>query len=158
MKLRMPLFIIVVAFMAVIAIAMSAHAFNLWEDVQQQTQWTLGSSVEAGTAVAIRHDDSLNLKAGQFVGSALAQISNYRMLSLWAGGNFIPQDGGTLKAQDAVKIGFNLGYLFKDFANQPPDIIKNLVVGPSISTSLVSTPHVVIPWFDINYQFGGAAK
>lgn len=139
--------------------AQSAFAFNLWEDVQQNTQWTLGSSVEAGTAVALRSDESLGLKAGQFTGSALASVSNYRMLNLAAGGTFIPQNNGNnLKATETVKVGLNLGYVFKGFANQPPALIKSLVIGPSISMPIWTTPHVVIPWFDINYAFGGSSN
>jgi hypothetical protein len=154
MKLRSPLFIIVVAFMFVMGFIPKLFAFNLWSDIQTQTQWTLGSSVQAGTAIAMRHDDSTGVKAGQFVGSALASISNYRFLNLSAGGNFIPQANGTMRALDTAKLGINLAYIFKGFVNQPPAAISNLVIGPSLSTSLVTTPHVVIPFFDINYSFG----
>lgn len=150
---------LIVVFIAVLlAGPRFAFAFNLWEDVQKETQWTLGSSVAAGTSVALRHDDSSGLQGGEFVGSALAQVSSYRFLSLWGGGTFIPQADKSLKAVDTVKVGFNLAYLFKGFANQPPEFIKNLVVGPSLTMPLFTTPHVVIPFFDLNYQFGGAAK
>lgn len=133
----------------------NALAFNLWDDLEEQTQWTLGSSVAAGTAVAMRHENSLDLKAGQFIGSALAQFANYRMFSVWAGGNFIPREDKTLKAIETAKIGINLGYLLRGFSNQPPTIIQNLVFGPSLSMPIWTTPHVVIPFFDINYAFGG---
>lgn len=132
-----------------------SFAFNLWTDVEQQTQWTLGSSVAGGTAMALRHDDASGLKAGQFVGSALAQVANYRLLSLWAGGNFIPQSDHTLKAIETAKVGINLGYLLKGFKNQPPEIIKNLVFGPSLTMPIWTTPHTVIPFFDLNYAFAG---
>jgi hypothetical protein len=158
MRLRLPVFVIFVAIMAMLAIGEQAFAFDLWQDVQQQTQWTLGSSVEAGTAVALRSDASTNVKGGQFIGSALASIANYRFLNVSAGGNFIPQPNGTLRALDTGKLGINLAYIFKGFVNQPPAMLTNLVIGPSLSTSLVSTPHVVIPFFDINYSFGGATK
>lgn len=132
-----------------------AAAFNLWDDIKLQTQWTLGSAVAAGTSIAMRSDSSSGLKAGQFVGSALAQISNYRMLSLWGGGTFVPQADRSLKAVESAKIGINLGYLFKGFTNPPPALIQNLVVGPSLSMPIWTTPHVVIPFFDANYAFGG---
>lgn len=142
---------------AVCLLSVRGFAFNLWTDIEQNTQWTLGSSVQAGTAVAMRSDASTNVQAGQFVGSALASIADYRFLDLSAGGTFIPQPTGGLKALDTAKIGINLGYLLKGFTNQPPDVIKNLVFGPSLTTTLVSTPHVFIPFFDINYAWGGSS-
>lgn len=157
MKMRLPLFIIIVVAMFVAALVVPVHAFNLIQDIDKNTQWTLGSSVNAGTSIVLRHDDSVNARAGQFVGSALASVANYRMLNLSAGGTFIPQPGGDLKALDTAKVGLNLAYVFQNFANQPPAIIKNLVVGPALATSIVTTPHVVIPTFDINYAFGGTA-
>lgn len=136
-------------------VANPAFGWNLWTDIEQQTQWTLGSSVAAGTAMALRHDDASGLKAGQFVGSALAQVGNYRMLSLWAGGNFIPQADRSLKAIETAKVGLNFGYLLQGFKNQPPDLIKNLVFGPSLTMPIWTTPHTIIPFLDANYAFGG---
>lgn len=153
MKLRSPLFIFVVVAMVLASLAMSAHAFNLLTDIQQQTQWTLGSAVDAGTAVVLRKADAYNAVGGQYVGSALASIANYRMVSVSAGGTFFPQGDGTLKAVDTAKVGLNLSYIFSGFLNQPPAILKNLVVGPSVAMSMVSTPHVLVPLIDINYQF-----
>lgn len=155
MKMRMPWLIVALAAMAVIWGLERAFAFNLWRDIETETQWTLGSSVAAGTAVALKNEDSLNIRGGQFIGSALAQISNYRMLSVWAGGNFIPRGDNGLRAVDTGKIGLNLGYFFKNFVNQPPDLIKNLVIGPSLSTSIWTTPHVFVPFVDCNFAFGG---
>lgn len=135
-----------------------ASAFNLWTDVQQNTQWTLGSQVEAGTSVALRSADAYNVKAGQFVGSALASISNYRFLNLSAGGTSITQPDGSTKLLDTAKLGLNLGYILKGFSNQPPALLQNLVFGPTLSTTLVTTPHVIVPMFNLNYSFGGTAK
>lgn len=132
-----------------------AAAFNIWTDIEEQTQWTIGSSVEAGTAIAMRSDESSGLKAGQFVGSALASVASYRMFSLAAGGNFIPQPDKSLRAIETAKVGLNLGYIFKNFTNQPPAFIKNLVIGPSLTMPIWTTPHVVIPFFDVNFAFGG---
>lgn len=135
----------------------SAHAFNLWHDVQQNTQWTLGSNAAAGTAMAMKSNDSWGIKAGQFVPSALAQVAQYRFLSGWWGVNEIPQADGTQKLRDTAKIGFNVAYIFTGFVNQPPDLIKRLVVGPSVSMNLIASPRVVVPFFDVNYQFGAVA-
>lgn len=135
-----------------------AAAFDLWSDVKAQTQWTLGSSVAAGSAVAFRSDESLGVKGGQFIGSALAQIASYRMFSVWAGGNFIPQADHSLKAIETGKVGLNLGYFLQGFTNKPPDVLSNLVVGPSLMMPLWTTPHVVVPFLDINYRFGAVDK
>ena len=136
------------------SIVVPCYGFNLLTDIQQNTQWTLGSAVETGTAVALRSDSSTNIKGGEFVGSALASLANYRFLNLSAGGTFIPQQDGSLKAFDTGKIGINLGYFLKGFTNQAPAIIQNMVFGPSLATTLVTTPHIFIRMFDINYTFG----
>lgn len=134
----------------------NVSAFNLWEDIQKETQWTLGSVAAAGTAVALKDEDSLGLHAGDLVASGLASISQYRMFSLWYGGNVIP-NGGDTRLVDTAKVGLNLGYFLTGFTNQPPALIKNLVIGPSISYSLIATPRVLIPFFDVNYKFSGGS-
>lgn len=135
-----------------------ASAFNPWEDIQAETQWDLGHSVAAGTAVALKSNDTYGVKAGQFVGSALAEVADYRFISIWAGGNFIKQPNGELKALDTGKLGLNLAYVFKGFKNQPPELIRNLVIGPSLTFPIFTTPHVAMWWIDANYQFGGGSK
>lgn len=147
----------ILVFLASFCISQPLLAFNLWQDIQQNTQWTLGQNAAAGTAVALKHNDALGIAAGQYVPSFLAQISQYRFLSAWWGGNQIKQGDGTLKLVDTAKLGFNVAYLFNGFVNQPPDLIKRLVIGPSVTLNLFSTPHVLVPFFDINYQFGGLA-
>jgi hypothetical protein len=132
-------------------------AFDLWQDLQSETKWRLGSSAQAGMAIAMRSDDSVNVKAGQYCGSALASLVDYRFLNLSAGGTFVPQNNGTLKALDTGKIGINLGYFLTDFVDEPPALLKNMVVGPSLSTTLVTTPHVFIPFFDLVLGFGGGS-
>jgi hypothetical protein len=154
-KLRLfPLFPLIVGLMLLAGLAMPSHAFNLLQDIDQQTQWCLGSNVEAGTTVVLRSDASTNTKAGQYVGSALACVSNYRFVNLSGGGTFVPQTDGTLRAIDTVKVGLNLAYVFQNFVNKPPAILNNLIVGPSLLTTVVSTPHVFIPAVDLNYKFG----
>lgn len=138
----------------VLSTAKVSFAFNLWQDIQQNTQWTLGSNAAAGTAVALKTNDALGVQAGQYVPSFLAQITQYRFLSAWWGGNEIKQPDGTQKLFDTAKLGFNVAYVFNGFVNQPPDLIKRLVVGPSVTVNLLTTPHVFVPFVDINYQFG----
>lgn len=121
-----------------------AFAFNLWTDIQQQTTFPIGQAASAGTAV--------NLKTGNLSASALAELSNYRMFSLWYGGTMIDPANGQLT--DTAKVGINVGYFLTGFVNEPPLILRNLVVGPSIAMSLISTPRVVTYLFDANYKFG----
>ena len=136
----------------------SAHAFNLLTDIQQQTTFPIGQVAAAGTAVALKDNPSLNLHAGDLVVSALAEGVNYRMFSGWYGGNMIPNGVGGARLVDTAKIGLNLGYFLTGFTNQPPAVIKNLVFGPSVSYSLITTPRVFCPFFDINYSFGSPSK
>lgn len=126
---------------ALSVLSVKAQAFNLWQDIEQNTQWTLGNTASAGTAI--------NLRSGDLSASALASISSYRMVSIWYGGTLI---NGNMT--DTLKVGLNLSYFLKDFTNQPPDLIKNLVIGPSFAMSVISTPRVGTPFIDLNYKFG----
>jgi hypothetical protein len=122
-----------------------AYGFNLWTDIEQQTTFPIGQAASAGTAV--------NLKSGNLSASALAELVNYRMFSGWYGGTLLdPANGGMT---DTAKVGLNVGYFLTGFVNQPPLILKNLVVGPCIAMSLISTPRVATYLFDFNYRFGG---
>jgi hypothetical protein len=125
-----------------------AFAFNLWHDIQEKTEWTLGDVAAAGTAI--------NLRNGDLAYSALAEIGRYRFLSGWYGGTKVNKTDENLT--DSAKIGFNLNYIFKGFVNKPPKFIDNLVVGPSYAISLLSSPRQGTPFFDINYSFGGGSK
>ena len=146
MKLRSPVLIIALAIMAVCAGLQMAFAFNLWSDIKQQTTFPIGQAASAGTAV--------NLKDGSLSASALAEMANYRMFSAWYGGTLLdPSKGGMT---DTAKIGLNVGYFLTGFVNQPPLILRNLVVGPSVAMSLISTPRVATYLFDFNFRFGGS--
>lgn len=134
------IFIATVAFLI-----QDAHAFNLITDVEQNTTFPIGQAASAGTAV--------NLRNGTLAGSALAELSNYRMISLWYGGTYVNSTDKSLT--DTAKIGLNLSYFLSSFTNKPPAILMNLVVGPSFAMSLISTPRVGTPFFDVNYRFGG---
>jgi len=133
-----------------VAIALSvlsgnALASNLLTDIQKETTFPIGQTAAAGMAV--------NLKDGSLSDSALAELVNYRMFSGWYGGTQIkPSDG---KMTDTAKIGLNVGYFLTGFINQPPLILRNLVVGPSVACSLISTPRTATYLFDFNFRFGG---
>jgi len=126
----------------------NALAFNLISDVEQHTTFPIGQTASAGTAV--------NLKTGALSASFLAEVANYRMLSLWYGGTYVNTADANLT--DTAKIGINIGYFLTGFANKPPAILTNLVIGPSYAMSLISTPRVGTPFFDINYKFGGTPQ
>lgn len=122
-----------------------AAAFNLWTDIEQNTTFPIGQAASAGTAI--------NLRDGTLAASFLAEAVNYRMLSGWYGGTYVNSDQRSLT--DTAKIGLNLGYFLSGFVNKPPLILTNLVIGPSIAMSLISTPRKGTPFFDVNYRFGG---
>ena len=125
--------------------ASSVYAFNVVTDVEQNATFPIGQAASAGTAV--------NLKTGGLSASFLAEVANYRMLSLWYGGTYV--NSGDTSLTDTAKIGLNLGYFLRNFVHQPPALLANLVVGPSYAMSMISTPRVGTPFFDVNYRFGG---
>ena len=125
--------------------AQRVFAFNLIKDIEQQTTFPIGQAASAGTAV--------NLKNGSLSASALAEIVNYRFLSGWYGGTMLDPANGNMT--DTAKIGINLGYFLTGFVNKPPMILSNLVVGPSVATSFISTPRTATFLMDFNYRFGG---
>ena len=133
-------------FLVVLLFSSSAFAFNLIDDIEQQTTFPIGQAASAGTAV--------NLKDGSLSASALAELVDYRMFSAWYGGTMVDPASGQMT--DTAKIGLNVGYFLTGFVHQPPMILRNLVVGPSIACSLISTPRKATYLFDINYRFGGA--
>ena len=125
-----------------------AFAYNPLTDVLQNTTFPIGQAASAGTAV--------NLRNGQTSTSMLAEIAVYRnMLAFSYGGTRVNQaDAGFT---DTAKLGLNLSWVFSQFTNQLPaqaQFLKNLNVGPSFAMSLMSSPRVGTPFFDINYVFG----
>lgn len=142
---RIPWLVIALALMATIYGAEKAFSFDLIADIQKETTFPIGQAASAGTAV--------NLKNGSLSASALAELANYRMFSAWYGGTLLnPSDGGMT---DTAKVGFNVGYFLTGFTNQPPLLLRNLVVGPSVAWSLISTPRKATYLFDFNFRFGG---
>lgn len=141
--------------LAILLLASQCQAFNLISDIQSQTNWDVGRAASGGTAIALAKNDALNVKAGDFVPSALAEISDYRMFSVWYGGNEFTFADGTTHWKDTAKIGLNLAYFLNGFANKPPALLQNLVVGPSMSFNIVTSPHVFVPFLDVNFVFQG---
>lgn len=137
---------IAVALLATLFGIKQAFAFNLIQDVEEQTTFPIGQAASAGTAV--------NLRDGTLAASFLGEIANYRMLSAWYGGTYVNSNNNSLT--DTAKIGLNLGYFLTGFVNKPPAILTNLVIGPSFAMSLISTPRKGTPFLDINYRFGGS--
>lgn len=132
-------------YIVILLCSVNAFSFNVITDIEEQTTFPIGQAASAGTAV--------NLKTGSLSASALAELVNYRMFSGWYGGTMLtPSDG---KMTDTAKIGLNVGYFLTGFINQPPLILRNLVVGPSVAMSLISTPRVATYLFDFNFRFGG---
>lgn len=123
----------------------NGHAFNLIKDIEEQTEFPIGQAASAGTAISLRD--------GSLAASFLGEISNYRMFSLWYGGTYVNSSNNSLT--DTAKIGLNLGYFLTGFVNRPPEILSNLVIGPSFAMSIIKTPRVGTPFMDINYRFGG---
>ncbi len=70
LNLRPSLVLIIVGLMGICLSQKSFAAINLWDDVKTQARWTFGTSAQAGMAMAMRSDDSVNVKAGQVVGSS----------------------------------------------------------------------------------------
>jgi hypothetical protein len=125
-----------------------AYGFNLFQDIKTQTEWTLGKQASVGTGY--------DFTDKQMVLTELAGLASYRFVSLWYGIAQLPQPDKTTKWTDTGKLGFNLAYLLKGFTNQPPDIIKSLVIGPAISIPVFTSPHRVAFLVDVNYVFGGS--
>ena len=129
-----------------------AYAFNLITDIQQNNQWIIGQP-SVGTAI--------ELNTGDLRYTVLSGIQSYRMFSTWYGlSGKKNADGSSYDVQDTLKFGINLAYFFSGFANQPPDWVKNLVVGPAVSSPIFSNLNQrqpIIPLFDVNvsWKFGG---
>lgn len=149
MKLRLPVWILVVVAIGIIAMIQPAHAWNPVTDVRDNVVWKFGQSAQAGSGYdfAGKHWDT----------SALAEIAEYRFLSLSYGATWL--DANSNKATDTIKIGFLSSFFFSMFTNKPtPEMawMMNLNVGPSIACPVFSgsTGHKGVFLFDINYKFG----
>jgi hypothetical protein len=125
-----------------------AAAFNPVKDVLQNTTFPIGQVASAGTAV--------NLKNGETSTSMLAEVADYRMFALSWGGTRVNQNDANFT--DTLKIGFKLNWLISQFTQPLPPtaaFLKNINVGPSIASPVLSGPRQVNYFFDINYTFGG---
>ena len=121
--------------------------FNLVTDILQNTTFPVGQVASAGTAV--------NLKNGDLETTMLAEVADYRSLIAVSYGAAIDnQTGGQFT--DALKVGFELGWLFSKFTNPLPpqaSFLKNLNLGPGYQVSAISHPGLGYPFFDVNYSF-----
>lgn len=132
-----------------------AMAWNPITDITEQTIWRFGKSAEIGTAVKLTGSDG-EMKDGETATSMLADIADYRFLSLSFGGTQVNKAGTTMT--DTLKIGFRLTSFFDLFKNPTtPEMafMKNINLGPSFAMSLFNSPHVGTLLFDLNYRWGG---
>lgn len=148
MKIRVfPLWIVIVGLILVLGMR-KAHAFNPVQDVLQNTTFPIGQVAEAGTAI--------NLKNGNTATSMLADVAEYRMLQLSYGATRENASGANFS--DTMKLGFKLNWLISQFTQPLPptaQFLKNINIGPSIASNIMTGPRQVNYFFDINYAFGG---
>lgn len=150
MKFRFFWFLIAVVGMVAIWGAERAFAFNPITDIRDNVVWTFGQSAQAG--------EGYDFSAKKWDTSALAEIAEYRFLSLSYGATFL--DANTQTPTDTIKMGFLSSFFFKMFTHQPtPQMqwMENLNVGPSFAIPVFSgqTGHKGVFLLDINYRFSG---
>ena len=148
MKLRIPWFIIALAIMAVVYAAEKSFAFNLATDIRDNVTWKFGQAATAG--------EGYDFAAKKWDSSALAEIAEYRFLSLSYGATFL--DANSANATDTIKVGLLSSFFFKLFANQPtPQMawMENLSIGPSYAIPVFSgsTGHKGVFLLDVNFKF-----
>jgi len=129
----------------------SAQAFNPITDVRDNVVWKFGQSAQAGSGY--------DFSSKRWDSSALAEIAEYRFLSLSYGATWLDPDSS--KATDTVKIGFLSSFFFKMFTNKPtPEMawMLNLNIGPSYAMPVFSgsTGHRGVFLLDLNYRFGAS--
>jgi hypothetical protein len=125
-------------------------AFNPITDIRNNVVWTFGQSAQAG--------EGYDFSAKKWDKSALAEIAQYRFLSLSYGATLL--DSTSDNATDTVKLGFLSSFFFKLFTHQPtPQMawMQNLNVGPSFAVPVFSgvTGHKGVFLLDLNYRFSG---
>ena len=151
MKLRFFWFLIAVVGMVAIWGAERAFAFNPITDLRDHVVWTFGQTAQAG--------QGYDFAGKKWDTSALAEIAEYRFLSLSYGATFL--DAASNQATDTIKLGFLSSFFFKMFTNQPtPQMqwMQNLNVGPSFAMPVFSggTGHKGVFLLDLNYRFSGS--
>jgi hypothetical protein len=155
MKMRIfPLFPLIVAAMFLMGIR-QAFAWNPIADVRDNLLWTFGKTAEAGIAVKLA--GAGDLQPGDTATSALAGIADYRFLTFSYGG--IVVNRADAKPTDTFKIGFRLTSFFDLFKNPPTPqmtFLRDVNVGPAISSPIISRTHPVTLFLEANYQFGGS--
>lgn len=156
MKLRMPLFIIIVAAIAILGVIQSSFAFNPVTDVQENLKWTLGEQAALGTACKIGGSGSVDI--GKRADSVMFGIFDYRFVKMSYGAITDPSNGE--KVGDGLKGGLMLNYFlgwFKSPQTPAMQLLNNINIGPTITIPLLtdSQPlkHPSI-WIEANYMFG----
>ena len=130
----------------------TAFAFNPITDIRDNVIWKFGQSAQAG--------EGYDFSAKKWDSSALAEIAEYRFLSLSYGATWLDADSN--QATDTIKLGILSSFFFKLFTNKPtPQMqwMENLNIGPSYSMPVFSksTGHKGVVLLDINFTFGGAS-
>ena len=141
----------IVALVVLASFSGRASAFNLITDIRDNVVWTFGQNAQAG--------EGYDFAAKKWDTSALAEIAEYRFLSLSYGATFL--DANSSQSTDTIKLGFLSSFFFKMFTNKPtPQMawMQNLNVGPSYAMPVFSgsTGHKGVFLLDINYRFSGA--
>lgn len=149
--MKIVLWPLIVVGMLAIGFIEKAFAFNPITDFRDNVVWTFGQSAQAG--------EGFDFAAGKWDSSALAEIAQYRFLSLSYGATWL--NSGSNQATDTIKIGFLSSFFFKLFTHQPtPQMLwmQNLNVGPSYAVPVFSgsTGHKGVFLLDINYRFSGS--
>ena len=136
--------------MVCLLLSSMCYGWNPIADFREQTVWTFGQSAQAG--------EGYDFAAAKWDTSALAEIAQYRFLSLSYGATWLTKDSN--QATDTIKIGFLSSFFFKLFAHQPtPQMqwMQNLNIGPSFACPVFSSSngHKGVFLLDLNYRFSG---
>lgn len=135
----------------VVCFVAPSYAVNPLKDFLENTTFPIGEAASVGTAV--------NLRNGETSTSVLAEVMDYRMFAFSWGGTRVNTNDANFT--DTGKVGLKLAWVFSQFSNSLPasaSFLQNINLGPSVAMNLLSNPHVVTPFFDVNYTFGGGSK
>ena len=147
----------VLALLAVFSVFLASpgYCWNPVTDLRDNLVWTFGKSAEAGVAVKLA--GAGNLENGDTATSALAGIADYRFLTFSYGG--IMTNTNDSKTTDTFKVGLRVTKFFDLFTNKPTaemEWMRNINIGPALSSPVFARSHPVTLFFDINYSFGGS--
>ena len=141
----------------ILSIPWHCWAWNPITDIRDNLQWKFGQAAEAG--IAVKLTGAGDLEPGDTATSALFSIADYRFLTFSYGG--IRTNKEDAKTTDTFKVGLRVTKFFDFFANKPTlemEWMRNLNVGPAISSPIIARSHPVTLFIEANYLFGGNAK